>query len=77
MFSVMAQSAINLDKFHIKEYRDGNGNQNKGQNKNTKSQQNFATVHLHLHTEVTSSLISYKFPIREIYNTVPFKRESI
>lgn len=50
MFSVMAQSAINTDKFRIKEYREGNGGQNKGQSKNTKSQQNFATVHLQLQT---------------------------
>lgn len=50
MFSVMAQSAINVDKFRIKEYREGNGSQNKGQSKNTKSQQNFATVHLQLQT---------------------------
>jgi hypothetical protein len=26
---------------------------------------------------MTSSLISYRFPIKEVYNTMPFKRESI
>lgn len=78
MFSVIASSAMSMDKFKIKEIRDGaQAGQNKGQNKASKSSQNYATVHLQLQTEVTSSLISYKFPIKDVYNTVPFKCESI
>jgi hypothetical protein len=65
MFSVIAHSALSMDKFRIKEHRDGNqSGQNKGQSKTSKSNQNYATVHLQLMTEVTSSLISYRFPIK-------------
>lgn len=75
MFSVIASSAMSMDKFKIKELRDGAQlGQNKGQNKTSKSSQNFATVHLQLQTELSSSLVTYKFPVRDIYNTVPFVR---
>lgn len=50
MFSVLAHSAINNDKFKIKDHREGKIGQNKGQNKISKSTQNFATVHLQLQT---------------------------
>lgn len=48
MYSVIAQSALNGDKFRIKDNREGNKGQLKGQNKASNLQQNFATVHLQL-----------------------------
>ncbi len=50
MFSVLAHSAINTDKFKIKDHREGYKMQNKGLNKISKSTQNYATVHLQLQT---------------------------
>lgn len=75
MFSVIANSATSMDKFRINGYRDGaNSGNNKGQNKTSKSSQNYSIVHLQLYIELTSSLINYKFPVKDTYNIVPFKK---